>query len=68
MLKTCYCVLTNAHCLPELKGDVIGVDKGALLCLEHGIQMHYLIGDFDSITEQEKSGLKKESFAFVLRR
>lgn len=60
MLKTCYCILTNAHYLPELKGDVIGVDKGALLCLEHGIQMHYLIGDFDSITEDEKSVLKKQ--------
>ncbi len=60
MLKTCYCVLTNAQYLPSLDGDVIGVDKGALLCLEHQIQMNGLIGDFDSISELDKAALQKQ--------
>lgn len=57
MLKTCTCVLTNAQYLSQLEGDVIGVDKGALICLEQGIQMRGLIGDFDSISELDKQAL-----------
>lgn len=38
--------------LSLVKGDVIGVDKGALLCLEAGIPMKMACGDFDSISTQ----------------
>ena len=58
VLKTCFCVLTNAAYLPELDGDVIGVDKGALICLQKGIKMTSLIGDFDSIDSNDLNLLK----------
>lgn len=40
---------------------VIGVDKGALLCLKNEIKMDIAIGDFDSITQDELDLLYKET-------
>ena len=37
----------------EVKGDVIGVDRGALVCLEKGIDVMVAVGDFDSVTQAE---------------
>lgn len=48
-------VAGKAKNLPELKGDVIGIDKGALVCVENGISMIAAIGDFDSVSESEKT-------------
>ena len=66
MLKTAYCVLTNARFLPHFDGDVIGVDKGALICLKHGIPMKTALGDFDSVSSQEKALLEKNCDSMIV--
>ncbi len=38
---------------------VIGVDKGALYCLNNDIKMDLAVGDFDSIKEDELEAIKK---------
>lgn len=38
---------------------IIGVDKGAIMLLEKGINIDMAIGDFDSINEKENSLLKE---------
>lgn len=38
---------------------VIGVDKGALYCLNNDIKMDLAVGDFDSIKEDELESIKK---------
>lgn len=43
--------LTKAECDGAF---VIGADKGALYCYKHGIAMDVAVGDFDSLTEEEK--------------
>ncbi len=41
--------------LPDLEGaDYIGADKGALVLLEKGIQPVLSVGDFDSVTDEER--------------
>ena len=35
--------------------DVIGVDRGALIAVRQKVSLRYAIGDFDSITAQEKA-------------
>ena len=65
MLKTAYCVLTNASFLPQFDGDVIGVDRGALICLKQGISMKTALGDFDSVTEDEKKLLEKNCASLI---
>ncbi len=40
---------------------VIGADKGALYCFKHGIGMDVAVGDFDSLSEEEKE--KVSAFA-----
>ena len=32
---------------------VVGVDRGALLCVQQGLKMDLAIGDFDSVTKEE---------------
>ena len=66
MLKTCVCVLTNAATLPDIEADVIGVDKGAWFCHQKGIPMKIALGDFDSITETEKSLLEKACDSMIV--
>lgn len=46
---------------PYLKAgyDVIGVDRGAFICLQHGIHMKVAIGDFDSVSKEEYDELSK---------
>lgn len=39
-------------------GIVIGVDRGAVLALEEGIQVDVALGDFDSISEEEMTTIK----------
>lgn len=45
--------LKLADCLPEVEGDYIGADKGALYLAQKGIQMKLAIGDFDSVQESD---------------
>lgn len=46
---------------PYLKAgyDVIGVDHGAFVCLQHGVNMSVAIGDFDSVSTEEYEKLSK---------
>lgn len=44
--------LADSICVPE-GYDVIGIDRGALYCLRHNIQMRFAIGDFDSVRKDE---------------
>lgn len=41
--------------LMKSSGIVIGVDRGALLAIEEGINVDVALGDFDSITAHEKN-------------
>jgi thiamine pyrophosphokinase len=43
----------------------IGVEKGALFALEKGITLDLIIGDFDSVSEEEKRVLKKTAIPFI---
>ena len=43
----------------------IGVEKGALFALEKGIALDLIIGDFDSVSEEEKSTLKNSAIPLV---
>lgn len=40
--------------------DFAGIDRGALILLEHGIQPVFSVGDFDSVSEKEKELLKSK--------
>lgn len=41
--------------LIQTKGLIIGVDRGAVFALEEEIEVDVALGDFDSISEEEKS-------------
>lgn len=43
------------------EGKIIGVDGGALLCLEAGIHMDAALGDFDSITSSQLQAVKEKA-------
>lgn len=52
----------------KITGETIGVDSGALYCLDNGIDMKLALGDFDSITLEdfkrlEASGVKIIKFS-----
>ncbi len=49
--------LTKKEDIPFLQGDCIGVDRGAFFALTHNIPLAFAVGDFDSITQEEKSAL-----------
>ncbi len=42
--------------LPEIKENeiLVGVDRGALIALKNGYSLDYAIGDFDSVTAEER--------------
>ena len=41
--------------VPFMEGyDYVGIDKGALICVKQGISMICAVGDFDSVTCEEK--------------
>lgn len=40
--------------LTEVSGEVLGVDRGALYCAENNIKMIVAMGDFDSVTREER--------------
>ncbi|UFJ40253.1 thiamine diphosphokinase [Brevibacillus humidisoli] len=43
------------------EGDVlVGVDRGALFLLQHGIVPAYAVGDFDSVNEAERSQIEQQ--------
>lgn len=46
--------------LMKEEGIVLGVDRGALFALEEGITVDIAVGDFDSISEDEKERIDQE--------
>lgn len=48
-------VLKNAIIPQELTGDFYGADQGALCCLKQGKKLELAIGDFDSVSQEEKA-------------
>ena len=53
--------------LPHIRAAevVIGVDRGALWLIKHGITPDVSIGDFDSVTLKEKKRIHDASFVYV---
>lgn len=45
--------------LIQSEGVVIGVDRGALIAVEEGIELDIALGDFDSVSKNEKLKIKK---------
>ena len=56
-------ILGMAKHIPDsLKSmDMIGVDHGALLCVQNHVKMVGAIGDFDSVSKQEYEWISSES-------
>lgn len=49
-----------AQNIPLIEGcDYVGIDRGALKCAEANIPMICAIGDFDSVTIEERKKLNK---------
>ena len=59
MSKVAFLVAGMSQQIPVLKDvDYIGIDSGALLCMNQNILMTYAIGDFDSISKEDFKKLK----------
>lgn len=43
---------------------LVGVDRGALLLLQHNLTPDYALGDFDSVTEAELGRIAEQSIGF----
>lgn len=52
----------GAWALQEIKESdiVVGVDRGALFLIRHGVPPQLAIGDFDSVSEEELSEIKQQ--------
>lgn len=67
MTKKRIVIFTGGNLSPQFlkeigKDDIIiAADRGALFLIEHGIQPHIAVGDFDSITEQEREKVRDNS-------
>lgn len=61
-------VLGNIKAIDKelLIGDLIGVDYGAKLLAQEGIQMQLSIGDFDSVVEEDLEVIKKHSNEMIV--
>lgn len=47
--------------LIQSQGIVIGVDRGALIAIEEGIELDIALGDFDSVSHEEKLKVKQHA-------
>lgn len=61
MIKPATLLLSRctAEDIPLISGDCIGVDRGAWFAYQHQLPMVHLLGDFDSISSEEKAILIK---------
>ncbi|PQP81796.1 thiamine diphosphokinase [Paenibacillus sp. PCH8] len=57
----------SAELMEELREDdmIIAADRGALFLIQHGVQPHIAVGDFDSITEAEQTIVRNNSIQFI---
>jgi len=51
--------------LSEIKGNIIGVDKGAWALVNRKIPFRVAIGDFDSVTYQQKKAIEDKVDTFM---
>ena len=58
-MKTCTIVLGLAQDLSLCEGDLIGADRGALVCARQQRRMVLAIGDFDSVTPPELALIRR---------
>lgn len=65
MLRACLICSVIDHEIPSGFDVYVGVDKGALVCLNQGITMDMAIGDFDSVSSSEKEEIKLNAKEFV---
>jgi thiamine pyrophosphokinase len=65
MLRACLVCSRIDHPIPLGFDVYVGVDKGALVCLDQGIVMDMAIGDFDSVTSSEKEEIQANAKTFV---
>lgn len=49
--------------LTDIQDDdvLVGIDRGALFLVRHGLTPHFAMGDFDSVTEEELREIKSKS-------
>ncbi len=60
-------VASMAKQLPDIGVDyVVGVDRGALICVQKGLNMDLAIGDFDSVSKEELELIRLHSKEIVL--
>ena len=59
MLKPCTIVLGLAQDCTLAEGDLIGADRGALICAQAHRRMVMAIGDFDSVTPPQKELIRQ---------
>lgn len=52
--------------IPCLPGDYFGIDRGAFIALHQGITLKAAIGDFDSVSDAERSILEENCPMIVL--
>lgn len=57
----------SAELIQEIREEdmIIAADRGALFLIKHGIQPHIAIGDFDSVTEEERIIVSNNSIQFI---
>jgi thiamine pyrophosphokinase len=68
-MKEAVIALKMTRCLPPVKdADYIGGDAGALYLLEQGIRPVLSVGDFDSVTPEEKEKIIAGSDEMILLR
>ena len=59
MLKPCTIVLGMAQNCDQAEGDLIGADRGALVCARQQRRMVMAIGDFDSVNAEEMTMIRQ---------
>ncbi|NLH63710.1 MAG: thiamine diphosphokinase [Erysipelotrichaceae bacterium] len=58
-MPTAVIALKLTDAVPQIEGDYIGVDKGTVALLAHGIKAKLAIGDFDSVDEREMQQIRE---------
>lgn len=54
-----YVTLILGDFVGDTQGDIIGVDAGALVCINKGLPLDIAVGDFDSVTQDEFEAIEK---------
>jgi len=65
MLRACLICSVIDHPIPVGFDVYVGVDKGALACLNQGITMEMAIGDFDSVSDSDRDRIQNNAQTYV---